>query len=96
MKKTLQTFCLVLAVGCSGWAGADQLIGLSETHSGQSTTPPAESFIDCIKSKRHGEWEEKCYKKAKTAEDEDLLTSLKFLTERGFLHMDALIIETSR
>ena len=46
MKNTLQIFCFVLAVACSGMAGADQLIGLSKTHSGQSATPPAESFID--------------------------------------------------
>ncbi len=95
MKKTLQTFCFVLAVAFSGMAGAESAIS-PEKYLDQSATPPAESFVDCIKSKGHGEWEEECYKKAKTAEDEDLLTSLKFLTERGFLYMDALIIETSR
>lgn len=95
MKKTLQTFCFALAAAFSGLAGAESAVSL-ETYPDQSVTTPAGSFVDCIRNKGHDEWEAECYKKAETAEDEDLLNSLKFLTERGFLHMDALIIETSR
>ena len=59
MKKTLQIFCFVLAAALSGSAGADQRTGLSETHSGQAATLPAETVVDCIRNKVHDEWEAK-------------------------------------
>ena len=93
MKKTLQTFCFALVAAFGGLAGADQLIGLSETHSGRSATPPAESFVDCIRNKEHDEWEMECSKKAKTEEEKDLLNSLKSLTAESITFTDILIIK---
>ena len=93
MKKTLQTFCFALAAAFGGLAGADQLIGLSETHSGQSAIPTAESFVDCIRNKGPDEWKAECSKKAETEEEKDLLNSLKSLTAESITFTDVLIIK---